>query len=53
MCRFHVDTAQFKRDREKAERAVRKLKQAEPKLERVLSGTLSDHGGSTSQKSSR
>lgn len=30
MCRFHVDSAQFKRDREKAERAVRKLKQAEP-----------------------
>lgn len=53
MCRFHVDSEQFKRDREKAERAVRKLKRAEPKLERVLSGTLSDHGGVTSQKRSK
>lgn len=36
MCRFHVDSAQFKRDREKAERAVRKLKQAEPQPELIM-----------------
>lgn len=29
MCLWNLNTAQFKRDREKAERAVRKLKQAE------------------------
>ena len=29
MCLWSLNTAQFKRDREKAERAVRKLKQAE------------------------